>query len=113
MTETGEIERDRKTKETAARIQEALLPQTVLQFPGVEISVSCSMAKEVGGDYYDFALMPGGNLALTLADVSGKGLPAAMLMMSLRTLWRSRAQANDGPAQILNGIAADSAIDFG
>lgn len=70
------------------------------------------MAEQAGGDYYDFVLMPGDRLVLASADVPGKGVPAAMLMMSLRTLWRSRAQAAELPERILDEIAADGATDF-
>lgn len=98
--------------ETAGQIQEALLPRKVPQMDDLAISVSCSMAARIGGDYYDFMLTPGGNLAMTIADVSGKGLPAAMLMMSLRTIWRSQVQQEEDPGRLLSAIAADGSMDF-
>jgi phosphoserine phosphatase RsbU/P len=98
--------------ETAGQIQEALLPRTAPQLPGLDISVSCSMAAQVGGDYYDFMLTPRGHMAMTIADVSGKGLPAAMLMMAMRTLWRSKVREDDPPEQILNKMADDATVEF-
>lgn len=76
--------RGRETLESelaAARdVQNRLLPQSVPSVPGFELSGSCIPAYDVGGDYYDFFPLAGGSLAIAVADVSGKGLGAAMLM---------------------------------
>jgi phosphoserine phosphatase RsbU/P len=56
---------------------------------GVEISVRFEPASEVGGDYYDFFPLSDGRLAFVLADVSGKGIPAALMMANLQALFRA------------------------
>ena len=94
--------------EAAGHIQESLLPKTAPQLPGLTISVSCSMAARVGGDFYDFLITPRGHLALTIADVSGKGLPAALTMMAIRTLWRSKIREDESPAQVLSHLSAEA-----
>jgi len=98
--------------EAAGRIQEALLPRKAPQLPGLSISVSCSMAEQVGGDYYDFLLTPRGSLAFTIADVSGKGLPAAMLMMAMRTLWRAKIREDESPRLVLRNIGIESTAEL-
>lgn len=98
--------------EAAGRIQESLLPRTVPQLPGLSISVSCSMAAQIGGDYYDFLITPRGSLALAIADVSGKGLPAALLMVAMRTLWRARILEDHQPDEVLNNLGIDQTFGF-
>lgn len=98
--------------EAAGQIQEALLPKKAPQLPGLSISVSCSMAEQIGGDYYDFLLTPRGLLAFTIADVSGKGLPAAMLMMAMRTLWRSKIREDESPRLVLENMAVESTAEL-
>ena len=58
-------------------------------------------AKEVGGDFYDFFLVDEDHLAMVMADVSGKGVPAALFMVITKTLIKNRAQMGDSPADIL------------
>ena len=98
--------------EAAGQIQEALLPRKAPQLPGLSISVSCSMAEKIGGDYYDFLITPRGLLAFTIADVSGKGLPAAMLMMAMRTLWRSKIHEDESPHRVLENMAVESTAEL-
>jgi phosphoserine phosphatase RsbU/P len=73
----------------AAEVQSKLFPQIVDSLDGLECTGFCRPAKFVSGDYYDFLKLPAGEFALTLGDVSGKGLPAAMLMASIHMLLRS------------------------
>jgi sigma-B regulation protein RsbU (phosphoserine phosphatase) len=77
-------ERLREEIEIAKKIQNSLLPKTIAQLPGIEISASFSPAIEVAGDYYDVIPKKEG-LLLVVADVSGKGIPASLLMSSFRT----------------------------
>lgn len=98
--------------DAAGQIQEALLPRTAPQLPDLQISVSCSMASQVGGDYYDFLFTPRGDLAFTIADISGKGLPAAMLMMAMRTLWRAKIREDESPSRVLAKIAAEATAEL-
>lgn len=85
----------------ASRMQRDILPKT---FPSDALcSVHASMvpARTVAGDFYDVIRLPDGRLVLLIADVSGKGVPAAMLMMSARTLLRGAVIGVDDPGQVL------------
>jgi sigma-B regulation protein RsbU (phosphoserine phosphatase) len=73
----------------AAEVQRKLLPEGTVQQDGVELAALCRPAAFVGGDFYDLLPLPGGNLAITLGDVSGKGLPAAVMMASIQPLLRN------------------------
>ena len=78
-----EAENDRKTKELeAARdLQLSMLPRDVPRFPGYEISVFMKTATEVGGDYYDFATSPDGELNISFGDATGTGCRQAPLSL--------------------------------
>lgn len=71
--------------EIARNIQTNLLPKTYPDLPGYQLSAMSLPAKQVGGDYYDFLQMPDGRLGLAIADVSGKGVPAAILTATTRS----------------------------
>lgn len=91
----------------AARIQESMLPATFPAFPDrpeFDLHASMDPAREVGGDFYDFFLIDGDHLALLIADVSDKGVPAALLMMSAKILIHYRACRGGTPAQILADV---------
>lgn len=75
--------------EIAREVQQRLLPARERTLPGVEYSFFCRSAKSVGGDYCDFIELPENRLAITLGDVSGKGIPAAILMASLQASLRA------------------------
>lgn len=86
--------RDQAELSVASKIQSSLLPSVFPPFPQHhEFSIFASMtpAKEVGGDFYDFFLIDEDHLAIAIADVSGKGIPAALFMMTTRTLLKSLA----------------------
>ena len=88
----------------AASIQSSMLPSIFPAFPDrEEFSIFASMdpAKEVGGDFYDFFMIDGDHLAMVMADVSGKGVPAALFMMTVRTMLKGTAQAGLSPARVL------------
>ena len=86
--------------EIALSVQQRLLPERAPAADGLECAAFCRPAKFVGGDYYDFILLPGDSLAFTLGDVSGKGIAAAMLMASLQALLR--AEMARAPASLAN-----------
>ena len=91
----------------AATIQASMLPRNFEEFSaGQAFSLSASMnpAKEVGGDFYDFFLIDQDHLGLVMADVSGKGVPAALFMVIAKTLIKNRAQMGGGPAEILQYV---------
>lgn len=84
----------------AAQIQASLLPRGYPSLPGFEIAARCIPAKQVGGDFYDWQDVAPGVLSLTLGDVMGKGIGAAMLMATVRAAIRSGA-LHHRPAQAL------------
>ena len=84
-----------------------MLPSTFPAFPDradCDIYATMDPAKEVGGDFYDFFLMDENHLALVMADVSGKGIPAALFMVISKTLIKNRALLGGSPAQILHDV---------
>ncbi|MBB5318353.1 SpoIIE family protein phosphatase [Tunturibacter empetritectus] len=94
--EVAQRERISREIEIAREVQERLFPQTYPKLPGVDLAGFCRPAQAVGGDYYDFFLLPSDSttdsrLALALGDISGKGISAALLMASLRASLRSIA----------------------
>jgi len=80
----------------AAQIQQDLLPKNPPTLPGYELAASSVSAQMVGGDYYDFIHVAGSRWAICLGDVSGKGLPASLLMANLQATLRGQA-ALDSP----------------
>ena len=93
----------------ATRIQANMLPNTFPAFPGrkeFELFASMTPAKEVGGDFYDFFFVDEDHLALVMADVSGKGVPAALFMMTSRTMLKDAALTGLDPARVLKRVNA-------
>ncbi len=80
----------------ARRVQSRLLPQSVPTLETLECAAACSEAGAVGGDGYDFVDLGGGNVAIVLADVSGKGMPGAILWANLQATLRSQTAALAG-----------------
>jgi sigma-B regulation protein RsbU (phosphoserine phosphatase) len=78
--------------EIARTIQMNLLPKVYPDLDGYEISAMSLPAKQVGGDYYDFIRLPDGRMVLAIADVSGKGVPAAILTATTRSYLQSETQ---------------------
>jgi sigma-B regulation protein RsbU (phosphoserine phosphatase) len=74
----------------AREVQDQLFPRTLPQIPGVEIEAICKAARAVSGDYYDFIQLSPTHLAIAIADISGKGISAALLMASLQAALRSQ-----------------------
>ena len=111
----GVIVADRGKRMTATRtelgmavqIQESMLPSAFPAFPDrpeFDLCASMDPAHEVGGDFYDFFLIDDDHLALLIADVSDKGVPAALMMMSAKILIHYRACQGGTPAQILMDV---------
>ena len=103
-TVTAEKERIGTELSLATRIQAAMLPHIFPPFPGrseIDIYASMDPAKEVGGDFYDFFLVDDDHLGLVMADVSGKGIPAALFMMASKIILQSCAMLGQSPAEIL------------
>jgi serine phosphatase RsbU (regulator of sigma subunit) len=87
----------------ARHIQHALLPNDVPALVGWKISPYYQPAREVGGDFYDFVPLADGRVSLVIGDVSGKGVPAAVLMSSTQSVLRALAQRGDpSPSRVLS-----------
>ena len=99
------IEAERRAEhevEIAKEVQRQLLPAAAPARPGFACAGACIQAKSVGGDYYDFVELGGERIAFLLADVSGKGIAAALLMANLQATLRSQyAGGADDPARLL------------
>ena len=103
----GEKERAAAELELATRIQTGSLPNEFPAFPDrkeFDLYASMTPAKEVGGDFYDFFLIDDDHLALVIADVSGKGVPAALFMMASKILLNDKAVLGGSPAEILGFV---------
>ncbi|MCR4776427.1 MAG: SpoIIE family protein phosphatase [Saccharofermentans sp.] len=89
--------------EFAKSIQESALPHN-FSFPRNDFEIYASMdaAKEVGGDFYDFFFVDTNKICLVIADVSGKGIPAALFMMRSKTVIRGYAESGKSPSEIFN-----------
>ena len=85
-------------------VQRALLPQRIPDIRGVELAAFSRPSEIIGGDYFDFFQFRDGTHGLVIADVSGHGVAAAMLMSSLQTAIRTMAPDTDSPAEILERI---------
>ena len=101
---TAEKQRISTELSLATRIQTAMLPHVFPPFPDrteFDIYASMNPAKEVGGDFYDFFLIDDNHLGMVMADVSGKGVPAALFMMASKIILQSCAMLGGSPAEIL------------
>src|SRR5205823_14500765 len=78
--------------EIARKIQHSLLPKTFPALPGFGLSGVCLSARQVGGDFYDVLPISSDTVLLVVADVMGKGVPAALFAATLRTLLRTRSE---------------------
>jgi sigma-B regulation protein RsbU (phosphoserine phosphatase) len=90
--------------DTAHEIQQALLPKNTPQLAGFDIAGVWQPARAVGGDYYDAFTLENGNLALLIADVSGKGMPAALLMSNLQAAVKAFASEAAGPSDLCRRV---------
>src|SRR5215211_6833677 len=101
-------ERERIEQEllVARRIQQASLPEEVPVLEGWQISPFYQPAREVGGDFYDFHLLPEGRLGLVVGDATGKGVPAALVMSTTLGMLQLAAQASESssPSEVLERV---------
>ena len=104
---TAEKERIGAELDMASKIQSSQLPSLFPPFPDrheFSLYASMSPAKEVGGDFYDFFMIDDDHMGFVMADVSGKGIPAALLMMVSRVLIKSSLQNGKGPGEALASV---------
>ena len=95
----------------AAQIQAELLPRTLPNLPGFELAAQCLPAREIGGDFYDWQEPAPGLFTLALGDVMGKGIPAALLMATIRTDLRAVVRRSP-PGEAMPYIVAALNSDF-
>ena len=106
---TAEREQIRTELKMAASIQSSVLPSQFPSFPNrpeFDLYASMEPAKDVGGDFYDFFLVDDEHLALVIADVSDKGIPAALFMMSAKNTINYRTRMGGTPGEILTSVNA-------
>jgi serine phosphatase RsbU (regulator of sigma subunit)/predicted ester cyclase len=100
--ETRARERVEQDLRVARSIQQASLPKEVPELEGWQINPFYQPAREVGGDFYDFFELKDGQLGLVVGDATGKGVPAALVMASARSMLHAVAQASDySPGEVL------------
>jgi phosphoserine phosphatase RsbU/P len=112
QSERDQREAMSREAEEARTIQQALLPKSSPYVPGFVISGHSIPARAVGGDWYDFIAFPDGRLGLVLADVSGKGTAAALLMSATRGMLRSLAETYCTPSEALTKLNGLLVEDF-
>ena len=104
---TAEKQRISSELDMASKIQASQLPRSFPPFPNrkeFELYASMTPAKEVGGDFYDFFMIDDDHIALVMADVSGKGVPAALMMMVARVLIKSRLQSDQSLHEAMESV---------
>src|SRR5918911_3019829 len=99
--EIRERERVEQELQVARSIQQASLPKVVPSLEGWKISPFYQPAREVGGDFYDFLELANGRLGIVVGDATSKGVPAALVMTSARSMLRAVAQASESPGEVL------------
>ncbi len=102
--EAKERERIEQELKVARLIQQTLLPKALPELPGYEVAAYYQPAREVGGDFYDFMTLEDGRLGLVVGDVTDKGVPAALVMATTRTMLRAAAQRLLSPGEVLQRV---------
>lgn len=101
QVEARQRERMDQELRVARVIQETLLPREAPTLPGWQITPFWQPARAVSGDFYDFIHYPDGKLGIVIADVTDKGVPAALVMATTRSILRARAESLESPGQVL------------
>ena len=102
--EAQERERIEQELRVARLIQQTLLPKTLPELPGYDVAAYYQPAREVGGDFYDFVDLEDGRMGLVIGDVTDKGVPAALVMATTRTMLRAAAQRLFSPGEVLQRV---------
>ncbi len=90
--------------EIAQALQRELLPHTAPMIPKIQLAAAMLPCREVGGDYYDYVQARGGRISIAIGDVSGKGVPAALLMANVQALFRAEARGGVEPDSVLDAM---------
>lgn len=104
QAEAKERERIQQELEVAALIQQTLLPKELPSIEGWGVDAFYRPARAVGGDFYDFIEIGQGRLGVVIGDVTDKGVPAALVMATCRSMLRAAAQRHDSPGAILADV---------
>ena len=102
--ELRQRERVEQELQVARRIQHASLPKEAPALEGWQFTPYYRPAREVGGDFYDFHLLSEGHVGLVVGDATGKGVPAALVMSSTRSMLRAVARASNSPGEVLEQV---------
>src|SRR5205823_10878718 len=102
--EVARLYHERRDLEGATQIQKSFLPRARPQVPGLSFFDHYASARTIGGDYYDYIPLPGDRLAVCIGDVSGKGVPAALLMARLSASARFAFASEPDPATALRRL---------
>lgn len=109
---TAEKERISAELDVAARMQAGIVPTDFPERDDIKLYATMTPAKEMGGDFYDYFMIDDDHMGLVMADVSGKGVPAAMFMIAAKTVLKHRAMTGGKPSEILydvnNALCADN-----
>jgi serine phosphatase RsbU (regulator of sigma subunit) len=97
-------EREQQQLKLAQEIQRGLLPARAPAIAGLELATVYLPATEVGGDYFDFLTLRDGSMALVIADVAGKGVPAGLVMTAVRSIFRTASHVTEEPARLLQQV---------
>jgi serine phosphatase RsbU (regulator of sigma subunit) len=103
-SELRDRERLENEMHVAQLIQQQFLPKQLPELTGWQIEASYRAARAVGGDFYDFIDLPGGRIALVIGDVTGKGVPAALVMATTRSIIRTEAPRLVEPSLVLTSV---------
>ena len=114
VAEAQEQERIEQELQVARQIQRELLPEATPELDGWELTTYYEPAREVGGDFYDFLELEDGRLGLVVGDATGKGMPAALVMASVRSMLRAVAKAlgSSSPGDVLGRVNDALATDI-
>jgi phosphoserine phosphatase RsbU/P len=104
--ETTVVRKQEQELERARQIQQGLLPKSIPQLRGMQVSGAWQPATAVGGDYYDVIALDDNRLAICVGDVVGKGITAALLMANLQAAFRAFATADASPAAVCSKLNA-------
>ncbi len=100
--ERAKQERVQRELEIARNVQQALFPPQLPRIAGLEMAAICQPHRETSGDFYDLVELGNGQVGVVVGDVSGKSIPAAMLMVATQSIIRAEAHNYASPAQVLN-----------
>ena len=101
ISDSANLELDQRI---ANVIQDTLIPHEIPIIPGWQARAYWQPAREIGGDFYDFFTLANGKLGLVIGDVTGKGLPASLVMATTRSILRSEMIRNASPGQVLSKV---------